>query len=238
MSNTTATTKKQELAVTASHFDEQDTLIIKLQDFQKRLNKEPDPRELEPTPDGQARFFPISYVEMTLDELFFGLWDTYDFKWSAITNEVQGSLVLECIHPVTGKPIRRTGAASVVITVDSLSKDQKEGMTKQERNLYALNPENKKPNALDLSFPKLKAECLKNAAQSLGKIFGRDINRKHTDAYKPAIVPISPEAFDAALKRIESGEVTVIPLVESNFILTDLQKEILRGAAPETKLLN
>jgi len=220
------------------HFDQRETLRIQLQDFQKKLNKEPDPRELDKTPDGQARTLPISYVEMTLDEIFFGLWDTYDFKWSAITNEVQGSIVLECVHPVTGKPIRRTGAASIVITVDSIDKEKKDGMTKQERNLYALNPENKKPNALDLGFPKLKAECLKNAAQSLGKVFGRDINRKKTDVYKPSVVPITQEAFEAAVKRVEAGEVSVITLAEENFIMTELQKEILRGAAPETKRLN
>lgn len=223
---------------TAEHFSDREKLIIALQDFQKKLNRDPDPRELEPTPDGKAKTLPISYVEMTLDELYFGLWDTYDYKWSAITNEVQGSIVLEVIHPVTGKPLRRTGAASIVITVDSLEKDQRDGMTKTERNLYALNPENKKPNALDLGFPKLKAECTKNAAQSLGKVFGRDVNRKKVDVYRPPIQAISNEAFEAAVKRVESGDLQVIQLAEQNFLLTDLQKEILRGAAPETKLLN
>lgn len=220
------------------HYDELERLRIQLQDFQKKLNKDPDPRELDNTPDGKAKTLPISYVEMTLDELYFGLWDTYDYRWSAITNEVQGTIMLECVHPVTGKPVRRAGAASIVITVDSLDQEAKQGMTKQERNLHALNPENKKPNALDLGFPKLKAECLKNAAQSLGKVFGRDINRKKTDTYKPSMVAIPEEAFLKAVERVEQGEVSVIPLVENNFILTDLQKTILKGAAPETKRLN
>ena len=38
---------------------------------------------------------------------------------------------------------------------------------------------------MDLAFGKLKAECLKNAALSLGKVFGRDLNRKNKDTYKP-----------------------------------------------------
>lgn len=222
----------------ATYYDERESLILRLQDFQRKLNKDPDPKELDKTPDGKAWTLPISYVEMTLDELYFGLWDTYEYKWSAITNEVQGSIVLEVIHPVTGKPIRRTGAASIVITVDSLNDEQKSGMTKAERNLYALNPENKKPNALDLSFPKLKAECTKNAAQSLGKVFGRDINRKKTDVYKPSMQAIPNDAFEAAVKRAEKGDTTVLVLAEQNFILTDIQKEILRGSLPEQKLLN
>lgn len=219
-------------------FQDREKKILLLQDYLRKLNTEPNPEELDKTPDGQAKTLPISYVEMTLDEIYLGLWEHYDFRWSAITNEVQGSLVLECTHPVTGKPIRRTGAASVVITVDALSKEEKDGMTKQARNLHALNPENKKPNALDLSFPKLKAECVKNAAQSLGKVFGRDLNRKKKDSFKPQIQPITQVAFDAAVKRVEQGDLAVIPLAEENFLLTDLQKEILRGAQPETKLLN
>ena len=54
-----------------------------------------------------------------------------------------------------------------------------------ERNRWALNADNKKPNALDLAFPKLKTECLKNAAVSFGKLLGRDLNRKNVDVYKP-----------------------------------------------------
>ncbi|MES1224826.1 MAG: hypothetical protein ABUT20_55560, partial [Bacteroidota bacterium] len=121
---------------------------------------------------------------------------------------------------------------------DSLSADEKDKMSKQERNLYALDSSNKKPNALDLAFPKLKAECIKNAAQSLGKIFGRDINRKKRDVFKPALKALSDEALQAALKRIESGAVETVALAEANFILTDDQKAILNGAVQTKQLGN
>ena len=75
-----------------------------------------------------------------------------------------------------------------------------EGISGAERNKWALNPENKKPNALDMAFPKLKAECLKNAAQSLGKIFGRDMNRKIVDEYRPFKLQL-PES---TMKKIEN----------------------------------
>lgn len=210
-----------------------------LQEFQRQLNREPDPREFDTTPDGKARTLPISFVEMTLDEIFFGLWSTENYKWSAITNEVQGSLELVVTHPVTGQTIRRTGAASIVITVDSLSEAEKNGMTKQARNLYALNPENKKPNALDLGFPKLKAECLKNAAQSLGKIFGRDINRKKADEFKPILKQLGNEGFAALVERVEKGEHHLIALTEHSFILSPDQQMILNGLKEsKAKLLN
>lgn len=211
-------------------FGNDERLRLLLQDFQAKLNKEPDPREFDKTPDGRADYLPISFVEMTLDELFLGLWSTENFKWSAITNEVQGSLELVVIHPITRTQIRRVGAGSIVIMVDSLTQEDKDRMSKQDRNLFALNPQNKKPNALDLAFPKLKAECLKNAAQSLGKVFGRDINRKNKDTFKPALKPISDKALLAAIERIENGQLETIPLAEANFILTEEQKSMLYGA--------
>ena len=159
------------------------TVLQKTEQFTQMLNREPRPESLDKTPDGKAQTVTISHVEMTLDELFFGQWSTENFKWSAITNEVQGSLELVVIHPITGQTLRRVGAASIVIQVDKAP----ENLTQQQRNEWALNPSNKKSNSLDLGFPKLKAECLKNAAQSLGKIFGRDINRKIKDNYQPLI---------------------------------------------------
>lgn len=158
----------------------QDTMAA-LQRFTQRLNQEPPMQSIEATPDRKAQTVVISHIEMTLDELFFGQWSTREFKWNIIANEVQGSLELTCIHPVSGHVITRTGAASVVIMVDKVPDEIKDDP--QQRNRWALSSENKKPNALDLAFPKLKAECLKNAAQSLGKIFGRDLNRKNRDVF-------------------------------------------------------
>jgi hypothetical protein len=157
--------------------------IDALQKFNARLNSQPSDEGIESTPDGKARTLVISHIEMTLDELFFGQWSTESFQWSAIANEVQGCLELVVTHPITGDKIRRLGCASVIIMVDRLPESLKNDP--QARNQWALSPSNKKPNALDLAFPKLKAECLKNAAQSLGKIFGRDLNRKNVDQYRP-----------------------------------------------------
>ncbi len=182
-----------------------------LQKFTARLNSMPDVSGIEKTPDGKAHTIVISHIEMTLDELFFGQWTTQNFTWSSIANEVQGSLELCVIHPVSGYEIRRTGAASIVITVDRVPDNIKDNP--QQRNRWALDSNNKKPNALDLAFPKLKAECLKNAAISLGKIFGRDLNRGNKDEYKPfklalqqqqAMLPQS--TFEKILQAIRSGE--------------------------------
>jgi hypothetical protein len=144
---------------------------------------------------------------MTLDELFFGQWSTESFQWASIANEVQGCLELVVVHPITGERIRRTGCASVIIMVDRVPESLKNDP--QARNQWALSPSNKKPNALDMAFPKLKSECLKNAAQSLGKIFGRDLNRKNADVYKPFKLqkPVS-ELPESTMAKLEQGIVS------------------------------
>jgi hypothetical protein len=197
--------------------------ISQLQDFQAKLNREPNPAELGKTPDGKAKTLPISFIEMTLDELFLGQWETSEPTYQQVFNEVVGSLVLTVWHPITNRPIRRVGFASVVITQD------------KDASISEFNA-TKKKNALDLSFPKLKSECTKNAAQSLGKIFGRDLNRTQADTYNPVYKKLSDVGFKALLDRVESGDWEALELAQSNFILSEIQQNILEGLKP--KLLN
>lgn len=199
---------------------ENQDLRIQLQDFMARLNREPEVSELDATADGKAKTLPISFIEMTLDEIFLGRWETSDSDYQQIFNEVVGTLLLTVWHPITGQPIRRTGFASVVITQD------------KDAAMVDFNT-TKKKNALDLTFPKLKAECVKNAAQSLGKVFGRDLNRKKKDVFQGAYKTLSDKGFQALLERIEAGDMNAAALAKSNFILDEIQLSMLDGAKPK-----
>jgi len=148
-----------------------DEFRTKCQNFIKRLNNLPEAQSIGKTPDGKANTILISHLEMLLDEYFLGIWETENFRWSVITNEIVGSIDLIVLHPVTGMKIKRTGAAAIQIMVNKGSDP--------------MQVQNKKANALDMGFPKLKAECIKNAANSLGKMFGRDLNRKESDTFTP-----------------------------------------------------
>lgn len=160
------------------------------EEFLKKLNETPPENELKPTPDGRARTLPISFVQMKLDEIYIGQWGTTQLELTQVGNEIIGNLILWVIHPITGLKIERPGTAAVQITVDAVPEELKfqkgdspEAAAKKskERNTWALDMQNKKPNALYLAAPKLKSECIKNAAGTLGKVFGRDINRKVED---------------------------------------------------------
>lgn len=174
--------------------------LNKLEQFQKLLNADPDQAWLVKSADGKAKTLGISHVENQLDVVFFGLWSVENCKTAQHFNEITCICELVCIHPVTGHEIRRTGFSSTVITQDSGAP------------LSSFN-ETKKKNALDLAFPKLKSEALKNAAQSLGKRFGRDLNRMVEATYKPLIggaVKVSPEALQEALAEASPQELQQI----------------------------
>jgi hypothetical protein len=123
-----------------------------------------------------SSYLPISFVENKLDEIFFGAWQLKEFRYQVVANEVIGSLQLCIFHPILQIWIERTGCAAVMIQQVSKDKGGSGDIT---------DIRDKIKNTLEKDFPHLKAECLKNAARSLGKIFGRDLNRKEIDSYNP-----------------------------------------------------
>ncbi len=208
------------------------------QGFITRLSTLPNEESVGTTADKKAKTIYISHIEMTLDEYFFGLWSTENFKWNVISNEIVGSLELVMTHPVTGQVFRRVGAAAVTIMVDAVPQEIKDNP--KLRNEWALDVSNKKPSALDMGFPKLKAECVKNAANSLGKLFGRDLNRKdvNVDEFSPLAkpvldIPLELRAIIADKEDIE--ELTQLwksnPQFHNNqefFNLINARKEVLK----------
>lgn len=168
---------------------------IKLQNFLQRLHTPPKQEEVRTNQfAGNTLFLPISYIEMSLDELFFGLWETKDFKWQTMANEIVGSITLRVFHPVANQWIERTGASATMI--------------RQQKGAGITDLNAKIHNALEMDFPHLKADCVVNAAKSLGKSFGRDLNRQYFDLYRPIITG----------QAIQNGAVT--PQIAANVELT------------------
>lgn len=201
---------------------------ISLQNFLTRLNVAPAPESIDKTPDGKAGTILISHIEMLLDEYFFGLWETENFKWNVIANEIVGSIDLVFTHPVTQTKFRRTGAAAIQIMVDK----RPDNVSASE---WANDPRNKKPNALDMGFPKLKTECVKNAANSLGKLFGRDLNRKKQDEYRP-LVRVNRELKER--ERIEHLINDALTIDHLNDIVPQVPEELKGVWNEKMKILN
>ena len=192
----------------------------RIADFKVLTNKKPDAKFIEKTPDNRADALVISYVENRLDELYSGLWSTTNFRYQVIANEVCGSITLKVFHPKCGVWLEREGAAAIQIKVDKVP----DNLTGQSRNEWALSLANKKPNSLQMDLPRLKAECLKNAAKSIGVTFGRDLNRKKSDQ------DYNPDVYDS--DSIEVRE-SIISNLES-CSLPDGEKDIIRKYAEDS----
>jgi len=107
---------------------------------------------------------------MKLDEVFDGCWSTRNFQTKIIANEICGELELEVFNLKLGIKITRVGAAAVIV--------------RQKKDSALTDQNSKIKNALVMDYPHLKAECFRNACLSLGKKFGRDLNREFVDEYE------------------------------------------------------
>lgn len=185
-----------------------------LEKFMRKLNEEPPKAEILINEQaGKSHYLPISFVQMKLDELYYGLWESEITHVQVIANEIIGYGTLTVTHPITGGKITRAGAAAVMVQMKS---------KENGGNGLISDVENKIKNTLVKDFPHLKAEIEKSAAKTLGKIFGRDLNRKYTDTYTPfSIESDMSELIRQELRElIESG---TLPTTVHTFISGNLE---------------
>jgi len=140
-------------------------------DYVKKLHEEPPTNEVrQNAASNNTKYIPISFLEMKLDEVFDGCWSTRNFQTKIIANEICGELELEVFNLKLGIKITRIGAAAVIV--------------RQKKDSALTDQNSKIKNALVMDYPHLKAECFRNACLSLGKKFGRDLNREFVDEYE------------------------------------------------------
>ena len=173
------TIEKMHKGIIAIIQSDEDNKLIQRQHFQGLLDRIPPKEVVKIHPFlRNVKYLPISYVEGLLDALFFSQWDTKNFKYQLIGNELSGDIELTYLDPITKRERTLSGSAAVQIQVNALKADEKKGMSKEELSRYALDlHNNKKPAALVGAIGTLKTDCLKNATKSIGSTFGRNLNR-------------------------------------------------------------
>lgn len=177
-----------------------DVELLALESFNKRLNTPPPKEEIQENRD-KSKYLPISFVQMTLDEMYFGLWETVGYEEKIIVNELVGKVELRVFHPVIKQWITKTGVAANPIRLKSGS-----AVTDVESKIY---------NALSQDAPHLLSDCIKNAAKQLGKRFGRDLNRKFEDNYNAAVTQATTSLLLAEMAEIQCAGCNTMPeLVE------------------------
>ena len=150
----------------------------KLANFvENMLNSEPEPSKVKVNEHANnSKYLPIQVVEDDLNTVFYGLWETVNFKWEVIVNELVGSIDLRVYHPVTGQWITRSGGGAVVIQQSAKWITDENGK-KKKVSAEITDIGRKIRNTLVKDVGHLKSECIKNAAKSLGRRFGSELNR-------------------------------------------------------------
>jgi hypothetical protein len=146
--------------------------LVNLESFTKALNRSPAVTKINKF-QNNAKYIPISHIQTLLDQLFFGLWQTKNFTYQVVGNELIGRVELWVYHPVIKEWLVRTGVAATQI--------------RQNKGAAITDINSKIKNALEMDAPHLYADCIKSACKTLGPAFGRDLNRDFVDNYKAMV---------------------------------------------------
>lgn len=146
--------------------------LVNLESFTKALNRAPQNTKVNKFANN-TQYIPISNIQTLLDQMFFGLWQTKNFTFQVIANELVGKIELWVYHPIVKDWIVRTGVAAAQI--------------RQNKGAKLTDIDSKIKNSLEMDAPHLYADCVKSAAKTLGAAFGRDLNRNFVDNYKAMV---------------------------------------------------
>jgi len=132
------------------------------------LNQNPQYSWIKKHPLYKNEYLPIDKVEFLLT-VFFGTWNVEIKNTFQIANSVCVIVRLHYKNPDTDQMEYQDGAGAAPMQVDSGSK--------------AMDSTAIKSNAVMLALPIAETNAVKDAADKIGKIFGRDLNRKDTLDY-------------------------------------------------------
>ena len=138
---------------------------VRLDNFNERLSKEPKNVKKNKYA-GNSNYVPIEQIENDLDK-YFQLWSWNINSTKVIGNAVVVTGTLKVLNPVINQFIERSGIGAVPIEV------------KQNASPTDFTQINAK--ALQKNAPAAAAYAMKNAAKTLGNIFGRNINRDNVE---------------------------------------------------------
>lgn len=139
------------------------------------LNNEPPAAWLKKHPYIKSghHYLPIDKVEFLLDRIF-QKWRVEVKQTQQLFNAIQITVRLHYIDPITGEWMFHDGVGA------------KELQTVKDSGPLKLDFSNVNNGAVEMATPIAKSAAIKDAADHLGKLFGRDLNRKDPVAFTGA----------------------------------------------------
>lgn len=136
-----------------------------------------------------VKFIPIGHIEAMMDKVF-KLWRVEILREGQLLNSIYVTVRLHYLHPIIGEWLSQDGVGAVAIQTD--------------KGKSAAELVHVKSNAIMLALPAAKSFAIKDAAEHIGKTFGRDINRRDTLAFSSeAATGINPTNQLVLVKDIE-----------------------------------
>ena len=178
---------KKSLAKIVGDISDLDTFIAN-DEYLTIVNQDPPKAFVKDHPmSSGVKYIPIDKVEMMLTKIY-QHWYVEVLREGQLLNSVYVAVRLHYKHPVSGQMEYQDGVGAMQIQVDK-GKDASE--------LAAI-----KANAIMLALPAAKSFAIKDAAEHIGKVFGRDLNRKDTLAFTPSYATIQGKTIATKKKNI------------------------------------
>lgn len=122
-----------------------------------------------------SKYLPIDKVEMMLDRIF-QFWKVEILKTGQLFNGIEVTVRLHYRSPMDREWYYVDGVGA------------KELQTKKDTGVLKPDFSNVNPGAVEIALPIAKTQAIKDACHHLGKLFGRDLNRKETIAFTGSYV--------------------------------------------------
>jgi hypothetical protein len=141
-----------------------------------------------------SEYLPIDKVEFLLDRIF-KEWQVEVKETKQLFNSVQVTIRLHYKNPVNGVWYYHDGVAA------------KELQTQKGTGPLLPDFSNINAGAIEMAAPIAKSRAIKDAADHLGKLFGRDLNRKETVEYTAdeSLRARQDEIIEKQLKEAQNG---------------------------------
>lgn len=192
--------------------------------FKFLLNQNPSDNWLKANQyANNSKYLPIDKVEYLLDVLF-QQWKVEILESKPIFNSIQVTIRLHYYNPVSGVWMFHDGVGA------------SELQTAKDSGTLKPDFSNINKGAVEMAAPKAKSEAIKDAAHHIGKIFGRDVNRKNTIDYK--MVYQQPNTERSRLQKFiqQAGNLEELEDVELH-ISKDDKETVMIWEAKKTELL-
>lgn len=145
-------------------------LYVEQGEFKGILNQQPAPAWVKDHPFAKGvKYLPIDKVETMLD-MIFQQWRVEILGISQLAQSICCTVRLHYLNPVTGEWSFHDGVGAVPLKTD--------------KGFAASDLAHIKSDAVTTGAPAAKSFAIKDAAEHLGKLFGRDLNRRDEVAYK------------------------------------------------------